>query len=231
MKIRTAALLAAPIAMCLAATSHAAAPAKAPAPLAMTDLAGDANGISTQGQVTGTPVPDGTSTPADVKQFDIKSLTIAATGAMASRKVGKKTVKYFNCTGYTATLELSDAPLLSGTLYRVQAATGAHDQYWLEMSNPAGAATATTLRYTDDATTLGTSSIAITPAKVTGSKITFTVTAANLKASGESIGKTLLAGFGADVRTNGKVNGSGATAPMWDQLTTDGSQTWKVCPQ
>jgi hypothetical protein len=229
-KFRTAALLAAPLACALAVSADAKAPVAAPAPLVMTDQTKDGNGLSDQGLVE-TPLPEGTATPADNPAFDIKSLTVAATGSVVKRKVGGKMTTFFDCTGFTATIELSGAPLLTGTLYRVQGATPLHATFWLEMSNPADGPSVTTLRYTDEAATLGTSSVVIKPAAVSGSKITFTVNAANLKATGgERLGKTVWSGFGADVRTNGKVQGSGATAPMWDQLRTDGSQVWKVCP-
>jgi hypothetical protein len=230
-KIRTAALLAAPLAACLTMSAQAAPPTAAPKPLVLTDPKGDANGINNQGLVSGTPVPDGTATPAAVDATDITGLTVAATGSMAKRKVGKKMVSYFSCTGYTVTLQLAAAPLPTAALYRVQGATPLHDTFWLEYSEEAGATATTTLRYTDAAATLGTSSIAIAPAKIDGSKIVFTVTGGNLKATGgEALGKTILTSFGADVRFNGKAQGGGITAPMFDQLVTDGSQTWKVCP-
>lgn len=233
MKLRSTLVLAAPIAACLAVSAHAAPPPAAPKPLVLTDLAGDANAANDQGLVSGTPVPAGTATgPATVAQFDIKSVTVAATGAMATRKVGKKKIKYFNCTGYTATLELAGAPLSNGALYRIQGSATSHDTYWLQYAVDAAGTATTVLRYTDEAATLGTSTIAIAPAKIDGTKITFTVTGANMKASGESLGKTILSGFGADVRTNGQIPGvGGATAPMWDQLPIDDATAWKVCPQ
>lgn len=231
MKLRSSLVLVAPLVAMAAVSAHAAVPAKAPKPLVITDDTGDANLISDQGLISGTPVPAGTKTdPASVGQFDIKSITVAATGGMASKKVGRKTVKYFNCTGYTATLELAGAPLAQGTLYRLQASTPLHATYWLEWSNEASGTSQTTLRFTDEAATLGTTSIPIAPAKVVGTKIVFTVTSGNIKASGEKLGKAILSGFGADVRNNLKAQGTGATVPMWDQLKTDGSQAWKVCP-
>lgn len=231
MKLRSSLLLVAPIAAMAAVSAHAAVPAKAPKPLVITDDTGDANLISDQGFISNTPIPSGTKTdPASAAQFDIKSLTVAATGGMATKKVGRKTVKFFNCTGYTVTMELAGAPLAQGTLYRVQASTPLHPTYWLEWSNEASGASQTTLRYTDEAATLGTTSIPIAAAKVVGTKIVFTVTSGNIKASGEKLGKAILSGFGADVRNNLKAQGTGATVPMWDQLKTDGSQAWKVCP-
>jgi hypothetical protein len=230
-KIRTAALLAAPLAACLTMSAQAAPPTSAPKPLVLTDAKGDANALNDQGIVSGSPAPEGTVTPAAVDGADIVSVSIAATGSMAKRKVGKKTVKYFNCTGYTATMQLAAAPLTTATLYRIQGSTPLHDTFWLEFSQEAGAASKTVLRYTDPASTLGTSNVPIADAKIDGSKIVFTVTAGNLKATGgEALGKTILTGLGADVRANAKVQGTGATAPMFDQLVTDGSQTWKVCP-
>ena len=212
----------------LVASAHAALPAKAPKPLVVVDQTGDANAVNDGGLLNGDPLPSGTKTdPASLSQFDIKSLSIAATGSMAKKRVGRKTVSYFNCTGYTATIELAGAPQTTASLYRVQAATQKLETFWLQFSNPAGGATSTKLRYSDPAATTGTSSIDLkTPAKIQESKVIFTVTAADLKAVGEALGKTVLSGLAADTRTH--LNA--VTVPMWDTVAADEAAAWKVCP-
>lgn len=230
MKIRTAALLAAPLAACLTMHAQAAVPTKAPAPLVLTDTAGDANGVSGQGIVSSPSIPDGVATPADVSGTDILGVTIAPTGTMVTKKVGKKTTKYFDCTGYTATLTLAAAPLPNGTLYRIDAQSTNNKAWYLEYSLEAGSDPRTYLRWSSDGSITNDDSVDIAPVKIDGSKLVFTVTNKNIKATGEKVNHITLSNLGADVRGNLKVMGGGATVPMYDQLVTDGSQLWKVCP-
>lgn len=229
MTIRKSVALVAPLALLgLVASAHAAPPAAAPKPLVVADLTGDANAVNDGGLLNGDPIPSGTKTdPASMAAFDIKNFSIAATGAMATRKVGKKKVKYFNCTGYTATIELAAAPQTTASLYRVQAATQKLEQLWLEFRNPAGGTQSTKLRYTDPASVSGTSSIDLkVPAKVQEAKVIFTVGAADLKAVGEALGKTVVSALKVDVRSH--LNA--VTLPMWDEALADEAAAWKVCP-
>lgn len=231
MNLRKTAVLVAPLAACLATSAHAAPPAKAPKPLVLTDATGDANAIADPGLTNPPlPLPESTSTPADLEQFDVKSLTIAATGTMASRKVGRKTVKYFNCTGYTATIETSGTPSTTASLYRVQAETQKLPQFWLQFNNPLGGTQRTTLRFTIPDPTLPGQTTTKTvdlanAAKVVENKIIFTVTAGDMKQAGEGLGKTTISGLVVDTRTHGNA----VTVPMWDQLNAPDA-AWKVCP-
>ncbi|HVF03314.1 MAG TPA: hypothetical protein VNA20_00600 [Frankiaceae bacterium] len=232
MNLRKSVALVAPLALGgLVASAHAAPPAAAPKPLVVTDQTGDANAVNDAGLLNGDPIPSGTKTdPASLAQFDVKSFSIGATGAMATRKVGKKKVKYFNCTGFTATIELADAPSTTASLYRVQAATQKLSQFWLEFRNPAGGAQSTKLRFTAVDPVTGQSSTKSVdlkvPAKVVESKVVFTVGATDLKQAGEALGKTILSAMAVDVRSH--LNA--ATLPMWDEAVADEAAAWKVCP-
>lgn len=227
--LRKSVALVAPLALCgLVASAHAAVPTAVPKPLVVTDQTSDANAINDGGLLDGDPLPSGTATgPASLSQFDIKSFSVGATGAMVSKKVGRKTVKYFNCTGFTVAIELASAPQTTSSLYRFQSSTQKLKQFWLEFRNPAGGATSTKLRYTDDAAVGGTSSIDLkVPAKVQESKVIFTVGASDLKATGEALGKTVLSALSVDARTH--LNA--VTVPMWDTAEADEAAAWKVCP-
>ncbi|HEU0131609.1 MAG TPA: hypothetical protein VFQ85_11540 [Mycobacteriales bacterium] len=233
MKFRSLAFVATPAVAVLATVAHAAAPAAPPKPLVVTDAAGDANAINGAGVVSGGGVPEGVPTdPASMAAYDIRSVTFAATGKVTSKKVRGKTVKTFGCTGYTVAMEMAGTPSTTATLYRVQAQTPLHSTFWLQFSNPAGGETSSVLRFNVPASptdpTATTKSVPlVNPAKVVGNKVVFTVTAADLGKAGEKLGRATITNIGADVRTATPR----ATAPMWDQLVTDGSQVWRVCPQ
>ena len=230
MKIRTVAVLAVPLAACLTMSAQAA-PTKAPAPLVMTDTVGDGNGLNAQGFLTGGAGPvsaEGNATPADVAAVDIRNVTIAPTGTLSTKKVRGKKVTTFDCTGFTATIDLGAAPLTTGALYRITASATVNGLFWLEYHIAPGFDPETVLRYTDTPEALppNDKNLDIAPVKIVGTKLVFTVTNKNLKAVGERAGHITLSAFGADIRANSGV----ITAPILDQLITDGSQSYKVCP-
>lgn len=203
--IRPAVALAAVTAAVLATTATAA-PA---GPLTLSDAKGDGNGVNDGGTGAGL---EGAAGPGSRAGVDIVSLTLANT------VVGKG--KKATCTGFTATLELSGPPEASNTLYRVQGTGAVNDsRFWLRHLNNPVDGTKTTLQF--EGATLTTMDIA--PAKIDGNKIVFTVTAKDIKATGEKAGFTYTAPA-VDVRGS-----SGAAfAPVWDQLLNE-DKSFKTC--
>lgn len=178
-------------------------------PLALTDAKGDGNGVNDGGTGLG---PEGAPGPGSRAGVDIVSLTLANT------VVGKG--KKATCDGFTATLELSGPPEASNTLYRVQG-TGAVNsgRFWLRHLNNPVDGTKTTLQHEGEAL----ATIPIAPAKIDGNKIIFTVTAKDIKATGEKAG-FMYAAPAVDVRGS-----SGAAfAPVWDQLLNE-EKSFKTC--
>lgn len=229
MNARIAAVLAVPA---LLSTAHAAPPAAPPRPLVASDQAGDANAVNNQG-IHEVDVPSGTVTPVSLAQYDLRSLTIAPTGSIATRKAGRRTVRYFRCTGFTATVELAGPPQSLATMYRVEANRAPHHggngMFWLEHKHLPHEEPVTDLRFYKDPAVPTSPQVYVplrTPARIEGTKITFTVTAADLAQAGERLGALRLTQLGADVRGyEAKV-----ASPLWDQLVAGPSAVWAVCP-
>lgn len=171
-------------------------------PLVLTDPKGDAF-LTDQGTATFGSVPG----PSQDSK-DVVSLTLAPLP-------GK------TCTGYSVVLELAGAPS-SNTVYRVLGTTAKNTSlFWLQYDNNPVNGTRTQLRYSD-----GTSvSVPLTtPAKVDGSKITFTVLEKDVKAAGEKLASLTIAAPGVDIRTST----GAATVPAHDSLDNE-DQSFKVC--
>ena len=202
--LRPAAVLAAAGLLVLAVGASAATPAA----LTLTDAKGDGNGVNDAGTGSGL---EGAPGPGSRDGVDVVSLTLANT------VVGKG--KKASCNGFTATLGLSGPPE-GNTLYRVDG-TGVVNagRFWLKYNNNPVSGTTTTLQIESAAV----STLDLAPAKVAGNKITFIVTAKDIKASGEKPGFTYSTPS-VDVRGS-----SGAVfAPVWDQLLND-SKSFKTC--
>jgi hypothetical protein len=187
------------------AVSLAVSASAASAPLVLTDAKGDANGVNGQGVAD----QNGQPGPGSQDGKDILGLTLTPTG-------GKK------CTGYTAVVELAAAPT-SNTHYRVLGTTAKNTSlFWLQYDNNPLAGTTSVLRYNDGS---GAKVVDLsTPVKVAGSKLTFTVTAKDLKAAGEKLAGLAVLAPGVDVRTStGR-----ATVPSWDVLP-ESDKSFKPC--
>lgn len=190
------------------------------APVVLTDQAGDANGFNDQGLAG--QGPEGTAGGPSQAQYDLKTVTLENLGTTTTKKVGKKTVTSFACTGYTATMELAAPPSTSNTLYRVLGKGVVNSSlFWLQFQNNPVGGTTTTLRHSD-----GTSVTAplATPAKIEGNKVIFTVLISDLKGAGEKGESTVISALGADVRSSTGV----VTLPLWDQIRA-GDKTFTVC--
>ncbi len=195
--IRPAAALALTSAAVLAMSASAATK-----PLVLTDPKGDAF-LTDQGTGTfgGVPGPSQDSR-------DVLSLTMAPLPGKA-------------CTGYTTVLELAGAPS-NNTVYRVLGTTAKNTSlFWLQYDNNPVNGTRTQLRFSD-----GTSqSVDLsTPAKVEGSKITFTVLDKDVKAAGEKLASLKIDLPGVDIRTST----GAATVPAHDSLDNE-DKSFKVC--
>ena len=171
-------------------------------PLVLTDPKGDAS-LTDQG--TGT---FGRAPGPSQDSKDVVSLTMAPLA-------GKK------CTGYTVVVELAGAPS-GNTVYRVLGTTAKNTSlFWLQYDNNPVNGTRTQLRFSD-----GTSrAIALsTPAKVDGSKITFTVLEKDVKEAGEKLATLKVDAPGVDIRSSTGV----ATVPSYDTLENE-DKSFKVC--
>lgn len=223
----------------LAAGLAASASAAHPTGLTLKDQAGDANAVNDQGfgSIYGYSPPE-MSGPGSQPGKDILSLTLSPTStAKATMKAGKKSTTY-TCTGFTAALELA-APPTPGTRYEVLGSTAkntsaftlVHDISMMGtsstrlvysgakapmMSGPYGLPTM--MMSSDKSTPL------VTPAKVMGSKIVFTVLPADLKAAGETAPLTVSAP-GVEVRgLFGPMD-----APLFDRLKGERGKDFKLC--
>lgn len=212
---RQATVLSAGLCLAFAGTSLAATSA-APKPktLDLADPASDANAINAEGAATGCAGPacvDGTATPVGSQDSkDIVKMSLASTFA----KVGKTSV----CNGFTITMTFTGAPDTT-TNYRMLATSDIDTAAWWVQYN----GTKTTLRYSNGtATTVDLAK----PAVVKDKTITFTVTEADIKASGETLKSLNLSSIGADIRTS--VNSGTLTVPMWDQIPA-GDGSYKPC--
>ena len=171
-------------------------------PLVLTDAKGDAS-VSDQG--TGT---FGSAPGPSQDSKDVVSLTLAPLPGKA-------------CTGYTAVLELAGAPS-ANTVYRVLGSTATNTSlFWLQYDNNPIGGTTTKLRYSDGSSK---SVDLTTPAKVAGSKITFTVLEKDVKAANETLAKLKIDAPGVDVRTSTGV----VTVPSYDSLENE-DKGFKVC--
>jgi hypothetical protein len=187
----------------VAALSVGLLPAEAaPKALVLKDVAGDANALNAQGFGDVVPVPgDNATGPASAASLDILSVSLASTGTDKKVKKGKKTTTVFDCTGFSVTMELAAAPFASA-IYRVQG-TGVNNAtiWWLNYSvSPEG--TSSYIQYDGGSGDPLASSTLDVPAKVEGSKITWTVSNAALKGTGEKPGAFSWSALGAHTRTS-----------------------------
>ena len=200
--LRPAVALGITAAVLLAGSAAGAAPNR----LRLTDVEGDANGVNNQGL----PVSVGNHTgPVQRPEVDVLSVTYAPL----------RTSK--GCAGFTAKLELA-APPGDNTIYRLEG-VGTVDavQFWLEYDvNALG--TTTTIRSDDGQ---GAKDTVLAPARVAGKTITFTVTAADLKAAGERLDRFTLYSPGVSIRTSLQQ----VTAPNWDGIDPDPAAWFTPC--
>ena len=196
-----------------ATVALAAGATAAPNTITLTDIKGDANAVNGQGLEPGMGNNAG---PAQRNELDIVSVSLASTGVTTTVK--KK--KVFTCTGFTATMELS-APAGANASYRILG-TGVLNatQFWLQYST-AATGTTTTMRHNDGA---AKTTALKTPAKLEGNKIVFTVTEADLKATGEKLAEFKMGSLGADTRT-----ATAATVPAWDTMDEDETKSFSPC--
>ncbi|HVE64831.1 MAG TPA: hypothetical protein VNB94_13660 [Mycobacteriales bacterium] len=187
----------------------------APTILTLTDVRGDANAINGQ---SARPGMGNRSGPVQKADSDIVSLTLARTGT-TKRVDGKK---IFTCTGFTATMELA-APAGDNSNYRV-AGVGVVNSFvfWLRyQSDPFG--TKSYITYGDgDSPARGLS--LKNPAQLIDNKIIFSVTEADLTATGEKLTSFRMSQIGADTRTSARL-----AVPAWDELDQDHSRSFKPC--
>lgn len=202
--------------LALAVPSQAATPAYKPKTLALTDDAGDGNGLNDQGL----GLSDQNAPAAGYDGFDIVKLEYAGTGTM----IKKGRVYLPQCTGFTVKMTFAGA-VGPQTIIRVTGVGVNNDaRWWIQQEG-----TASTIRYghSDAAEATGSTDDQIalsTPAKVDGNTITWTVKEADVKATGEILQKFSVSGVGASVRlTTGVV-----TAPQWDAIP-EGDALFKAC--
>ncbi len=174
--------------------------------LTITDRAGDGNALNGQGFEDLGETPGAGSQP----DKDIVSISYASTSK------GKA------CTGFTASLTLGGPPT-ANTLYRLRG-TGAVNTnlWWLQYDGKS-----TTMRWSSDSSeplASGSGGLKFA-AVVAGSTITFKVTEADLKSSGEKLASFTLNAPGADIRTVTPA----VTAPQWDELPEDEAKSFKPC--
>lgn len=204
MRVRSLPVLAALAAVALLAPADAAAPKPE-----VVDVVGDANAINNQG-VAG-PDQNISTGPAQAAAFDIKTIDFVTTRT----KVGRKLV----ATGYTVTMSLSAAPVTTGALYRVRAATPACSTFWLQWNTPP-TGTSTVLRHncapsgSPTAAVTDTVSIQLKPVIVKGSTITWTVPFKSLP-KGVKAGQTLV-----DLGADNRISNGATTAPQIDGVFT-----------
>jgi hypothetical protein len=209
-------------AVCLAALGVAAgliapsdaAPVYKAKKLVLADAAGDGNGLNGQGLEDVGSV----STPVQNAPFDITKVEYTGTGKM----VKKGRIYVPTCTGFTITMTLGAAPD-ANTIYRITGNGVANDGLWWIQYNGGKA----TIRYgtEDEASNLADHQIDLsTPAKITGSVVTFTVLEKDLKATGEKLLKFSISAPGAHDRADLVA----LTVPEWDSVD-DYDGVFKPC--
>lgn len=175
----------------------------APATVVLKDAVGDANAVNGQGfgDVIGTPTDTSTG-PASVAALDIVSVTLASTGTTRKVKQGKKVVSVFDCTGFTATLELGAAPFASA-IYRITG-VGVNNGsiFWLNFTSDPVEGQRGYLQFDGGSSDPLSSSTVDVPFKVEGSKVVFTVSSSTLKAAGEKLTSFTWSGIGGHSRTS-----------------------------
>ena len=202
------------VAIGLTAPSDAAPIYKAKT-LTVTDDKGDANAINDQGL----GLNDSSVAAVGYDGYDILKVDYKGMGTM----VKKGRIYIPTCTGFTVTMTFG-AALGPAAIVRATGVGVINDAlWWLQWDGSAA-----TIRYghsssdvtgsTDDSYTLST------PAKISGSSITWTVLEKDLKATGEKLQKFAISGIGASVRTSTGV----VTAPQWDAIP-EGDATFKAC--
>jgi hypothetical protein len=183
-------------------------------PVVLTDVAGDANGINGQGFVDGGP-NNMASGPASMASMDIVSVTLANTGTTRKVKQGKKVVTVFDCTGFTATLELGAAPFQSA-IYRIVGNGPVNvTQWWLTFTNDATGATGALEYDSGDGTPLSGGVVDV-PVTVDNNKVTWTVKTSAIKASGEKLGFDWSA-----IGAHSRVIAGVATVPLIDDTPAE----------
>ena len=175
-------VVAASVAVVAAVTLNGASAATASNTVVLEDTVGDANFLNSQILVND-PSGAGTATPGSQAGNDITKVEFASTFAPPKSKKAKPV-----CNGFTITWNLSGPPT-SNSRYRMSAATAVNDNFFLFDYDTAIGTTEIRYGGGSDDTTID----ATVPAKVEGSKITFTVTETDLKAIGETLKSVVLA--------------------------------------
>lgn len=182
----------------------------APAPTVVDDIAGDANLLNTQ--ILNVPATgNGVATPVGNQAgFDIQRVTFQNT-----LKKGKKPV----CTGFTMTMKLGAPPADNGR-FRMSGDTPTNDNFFI-IEYDSGLKTSE-IRYgggdADETHSL------ITPAKIAGDTITFTVTTKDMAAIGEKPGQVISA-----INATTTYSAEGILFfPIFDKAP-GGEKTFKMC--
>lgn len=216
--VRSCVALGAAGALLLGVPAHAAVPTYKPKKLTLTDQAGDGNALNGQGNADFGSV----ATPVQAAGTDILKVEYASTGTMV--KKGKTYVP--SCTGFTVKVTLADAPM-SNTIFRLTGVGFANDGlWWIQYDG-----SATTIRYgtQDESDNLNDHQTdLITPVKISGSTMTFTVKQADIKGTGEKLSTFRIGQPGAHDRAALTFQGTGATVPQWDQVA-DNPGVYKPC--
>lgn len=209
------AALAACAALSAVPTGGSAAPAPAPQ---ITDPAGDANAVNSQGMPVGGPGNQSTA-PASVGSLDIVSVQFTTTGATTTSVVRGKRRSVFTPDGFTVTMTLAAPPDLG--VYRVEGAVGACSIFWVQYFNDP-AAPGSSLRHncgSTDSVTAATKDVAV-PARVQGNTITWTMKLKALPA-GVKLGNIIT-----DLVAESRATLVAVTVPRVDEATSTG--TYKI---
>jgi hypothetical protein len=210
MRIRRAVPLTFLVVAAVAATPALAGGKLAPsAPLAWTDMAGDANMLNDQGGISPAS-PGDTAGPAQYDAADILGVTFARLDD------GKKVL------GFTVTMKLTGAPS-QGLLYRVTGAAGACSTFWFQYNWAAGGTGAPSLRHNcvanpDPTAVTGTVTQPI-DGKVVGNSIVWTLLVKDFP-PGVKLGSPIAPALGEVRAIIGAGPESLITAPVIDQTAT-----------
>jgi len=199
------------------------AEAAGPKPVAITDLAGDANAINTQGVLTEDPVevPPVSTGGAQVAGADI--LGVSWQTLTTTKKVGRKTVVVPN--GLQVVMKLA-APAQGQFIFRATAAATGCPTFWFNFGNFATGTKTSSIQHNCPGFVgaNATSTTQSQPANivVAGNTITWTLTPKMLPA-GFKIGSKLTELGGTSRSYAGTPTTGGATAPQFDEATGTGT--------
>ena len=176
--------LALALAVAAVVAGAASAGAAGPAPVVLTDLAGDANGINDQGVVPQSV--EFATAPASYGGLDFTRVSLTSVGTAKA------------CRGFILSMEFA-APVDPSVpaIYRLQGDADGNGVFQIYLDNAVGHGSQAVVRHgvgDEDRTTP-----LRTPARITGNKIQFIVTAADLKVFHGKAG-TMIASLNADTR-------------------------------